>query len=97
MKQMISSAPWRARPRQEGFDVVMVTGDKDFMQLVTDKAAIWDPMKENTIDLETIREKFGIEPHQMIDVQGLSGDTTDNIPGVPGIGPENSAGSDQNL
>ncbi len=70
----------------EGFDVVMVTGDKDFMQLVTEKAAIWDPMKENTIDLETIREKYGIEPHQMIDVQGLSGDTTDNIPGVPGIG-----------
>ncbi len=71
---------------KEGYEVIMVTGDKDFMQLVTDKAAIWDPMKENTIDLKTIREKFGIEPHQMIDVQGLSGDSTDNIPGVPGIG-----------
>ena len=71
---------------KEGYEVVMVTGDKDFMQLVTDKAAIWDPMKENTIDLKTIREKFGIEPHQMIDVQGLSGDTADNVPGVPGIG-----------
>jgi len=71
---------------KKGFDVVMVTGDKDFMQLVTEKAAIWDPMKENTIDLKIIREKYGIEPHQMIDVQGLSGDTTDNIPGVPGIG-----------
>ena len=73
---------------KKGFDVVMVTGDKDFMQLVTEKAAIWDPMKENTIDLKAVREKFGIEPHQMIDVQGLSGDTTDNIPGVPGIGPK---------
>jgi len=72
----------------EDFDVVMVTGDKDFMQLVTGRTAIWDPMKENTIDLKTIREKFGIEPHQMIDVQGLSGDTADNIPGVPGIGPK---------
>ncbi len=71
---------------KEGYEVIMVTGDKDFMQLVTDKAAIWDPMKENTIDLKTIREKFGIEPHQMIDVQGLSGDSTDNVPGVPGIG-----------
>ena len=71
---------------KEGYEVIMVTGDKDFMQLVTDKAAIWDPMKENTIDLKTIREKFGIEPHQMIDVQGLSGDTADNVPGVPGIG-----------
>jgi DNA polymerase-1 len=74
------------KAEEEGFDVVMVTGDKDFMQLVTDKIAIWDPMKENTIDLKTIREKFGIEPPQMIDVQGLSGDTADNIPGVPGIG-----------
>jgi DNA polymerase-1 len=69
-----------------GFKVVMVTGDKDFMQLVTDKTAIWDPMKENTIDQKSIREKFGIEPHQMIDVQGLSGDSADNVPGVPGIG-----------
>jgi DNA polymerase-1 len=74
------------KAEQEGFTVVMVTGDKDFMQLVTDKTAIWDPMKENTIDHKSIREKFGIEPHQMIDVQGLSGDTADNIPGVPGIG-----------
>jgi len=76
------------RAEKKGYHVVMVTGDKDFMQLVTGRTAIWDPMKENTIDLETIREKFGVEPHQMVDVQGLSGDTTDNIPGVPGIGPK---------
>ena len=71
---------------KEGFKVVMVTGDKDFMQLVTQKTAIWDPMKEIAIDLQSIRDNFGIEPLQMIDVQGLSGDTADNIPGVPGIG-----------
>jgi len=71
---------------KEGYEVIMVTGDKDFMQLVTNKAAIWDPMKDIIINLKTIREKFGIEPHQMIDVQGLSGDSTDNVPGVPGIG-----------
>jgi len=76
------------RAEKEGFKVVMVTGDKDFMQLVTDKTAIWDPMKDNSIDIDTIREKFGLEPSQMIDVQGLSGDATDNIPGVPGIGPK---------
>jgi DNA polymerase-1 len=70
----------------EGFNVVMVTGDKDFMQLVTQNTAIWDPMKDIATDLQTIRDNFGIEPHQMIDVQGLSGDTADNIPGVPGIG-----------
>jgi len=69
-----------------GFTVIMITGDKDFMQLVTEKSSIWDPMKESATDLQTIREKFGIEPQQMIDVQGLSGDTADNVPGVPGIG-----------
>jgi DNA polymerase-1 len=69
-----------------GYSVVIVTGDKDFMQLVSDRTIIWDPMKENMISPQTIEEKFGIEPRQMIDVQGLSGDTADNIPGVPGIG-----------
>jgi len=69
-----------------GFTVIMITGDKDFMQLVTEKSSIWDPMKESTTDLQTIRDKFGIEPQQLIDVQGLSGDTADNVPGVPGIG-----------
>ncbi|MCP4626006.1 MAG: DNA polymerase I [bacterium] len=71
---------------EKGFTVVMITGDKDFMQLVTAHSTIWDPMKESTIDLQSIKEKFGVEPQQMIDVQGLSGDTADNIPGVPGIG-----------
>jgi len=71
---------------KKGFTVIMITGDKDFMQLVTEKSTIWDPMKESATDLQTIREKFGIEPQQMIDVQGLSGDAADNVPGVPGIG-----------
>lgn len=70
----------------QGFQVVMITGDKDFMQLVTEKSTIWDPMKESATDRNTIIDKFGIEPCQMIDVQGLCGDTADNIPGVPGIG-----------
>ncbi|MGD2270292.1 MAG: DNA polymerase I [Desulfobacterales bacterium] len=69
-----------------GFSVVMVTGDKDFIQLVTDKAVIWDPMKDETIDAAAVALKFGIKPRQMIDVMGFSGDTIDNIPGVPGIG-----------
>ena len=71
---------------EDGYAVVIVTGDKDFMQLVTDKISIWDPMKDSIIGLQSFKEKFGIEPLQMIDVQGLSGDTADNIPGVPGIG-----------
>jgi DNA polymerase I len=69
-----------------GFRVVMVTGDKDFMQLVTERCTIWDPMKDKILDPEAIREAFELEPRQMIDVMGLSGDTADNIPGVPGIG-----------
>jgi len=69
-----------------GFSVVMVTGDKDFMQLVTNSTIIWDPMKDKITNIEVIRESFGVEPEQMIDVMGLSGDTADNIPGVPGIG-----------
>ena len=72
---------------QQGLKVVMVTGDKDFIQLVTPAAEIWDPMKEATIDVMAVKETYGLSPAQMIDVQGLSGDTTDNVPGVPGIGP----------
>jgi DNA polymerase I len=75
-----------AKAGEAGFSVVMVTGDKDFMQLVTENIHIWDPMKDKTITIETIRESFGLEPAQMTDVMGLSGDTSDNIPGVPGIG-----------
>ena len=71
---------------KKGFEVVMVTGDKDFIQLVTDKSVIWDPMKNKTIDLDFISNEFGVDPKQMIDVMGLAGDKADNIPGVPGIG-----------
>ncbi len=78
-----------SRQAQElGFKVVMVTGDKDFMQLVTDKAVIWDPMKERTVDADVILKETGIKPDQVIDMMGFSGDSADNIPGVPGIGPK---------
>jgi len=73
---------------KNGYSVVIVTGDKDFIQLVTDKAIIWDPMKDVTIDAKTVSESYGVTPSQMIEVMGLSGDSTDNIPGVPGIGPK---------
>jgi len=78
-----------ARAAEEsGFRVVMVTGDKDFMQLVTDRAVIWDPMKDEAIDLDKIQVSKGVRPDQIVDVMGLSGDSSDNIPGVPGIGPK---------
>ena len=73
---------------KNGFSVIMVTGDKDFMQLVTEKSIIWDPMKDKTTDINNFKESYELEPYQMIEVMGLSGDTADNIPGVPGIGPK---------
>jgi len=76
------------RAEQAGFKTVMVTGDKDFMQLITADTAIWDPMKDKTIDATTIENDFGVSPSQIVDMMGLSGDTADNIPGVPGIGPK---------
>lgn len=71
-----------------GFSVVMVTGDKDFKQLITDRIRIWDPMKDETLDRDRIREQDGIEPEQHLEVLGLAGDSADNIPGVPGVGPK---------
>ncbi len=73
---------------EKGFNAVMVTGDKDFMQLVTDNSVIWDPMKEKFIDKSYIKEKFNLTPEQIIDMLGLCGDSADNIPGVPGVGPK---------
>ena len=71
-----------------GFDVTMVTGDKDFVQLVTDKATIWDPMKDKVIDSAAVLSEFNLKPSQIIDMMGFSGDSADNVPGVPGIGPK---------
>jgi DNA polymerase I len=77
-----------AAAEKNGFEVIMVTGDKDFVQLVTEKSIIWDPMKDQVIDLNEVKSTFGVSPFQMIDVMGLSGDASDNIPGVPGVGPK---------
>ena len=71
-----------------GFDVTIVTGDKDFVQLLTERITIWDPMKDKDIGMQDIAATNGVSPPQMIDVMGLSGDTADNVPGVPGIGPK---------
>jgi len=81
---------------KKGFTVVMVTGDKDFVQLVTDRAMIWDPMKDTTIDAGFVKKSYGIEPLQMIEVMGLAGDTSDNVPGVPGIGQKTALNLIQN-
>jgi len=74
--------------QEEGFSVVMVTGDKDFTQLITDTCVLWDPMKDTVLDRATVKADMDIEPEQFIDVLGLAGDTADNIPGVKGVGPK---------
>jgi len=74
--------------QQEGYKVVMVTGDKDFIQLITDVCVLWDPMKDTVLDRAAVKKDMGIEPRQFIDVLGLAGDTSDNIPGVKGVGPK---------
>jgi DNA polymerase-1 len=74
--------------REQGFKVVMVTGDKDFIQLISDDCILWDPMKDIVQDKAGVEADMGIAPHQYIDVLGLAGDTSDNIPGVKGVGPK---------
>jgi DNA polymerase-1 len=70
-----------------GFEVVIVTGDKDFFQLVRDGIKVYNPKEEGTwYDAAGVKEKFGVEPGQVVDVLALMGDTIDNIKGVPGIG-----------
>ena len=71
---------------EEGFSVIMVTGDKDFRQLVTPNVSMWDTMKDVVTEYEFLKQTYGFEPEKFIDVMGLSGDSTDNIPGVPGVG-----------
>lgn len=66
--------------------IVIVSSDKDLLQLVSPYVTIWDPMKDRYIDLENLRKEYGLEPGQMADVFALAGDAIDNVPGVPGIG-----------
>ncbi len=74
--------------RDQGFKSVMVSGDKDFIQLITGDCILWDPMKDKTVDIERVKADYNITPLQFIDMLGLAGDKSDNIPGVPGIGPK---------
>ena len=76
---------------EAGAEVVIVSSDKDLTQLVTDKTVMFDPMKNRIIDREGVIEKFAVGPEKMIDLQALMGDSTDNVPGVPGIGPKTAA------
>ena len=75
------------RATADGFEVAIVTGDKDFFQLVRDGIKVYNPKEEGTwFDAEGVKEKFGVAPQQVVDVLALMGDSIDNIKGVPGVG-----------
>ena len=71
---------------EQGFDVTIVSSDKDLMQLVGPGVRMMDPMKNKFIGPDEVAEKFGVGPEQVIEIQALAGDSADNVPGVPGIG-----------
>ncbi len=70
----------------EGFNVVVISGDKDFRQLIGPRVSMWDTMKDKVTDYDSLKAAYGFEPEKFIDVMGLSGDSSDNIPGVRGVG-----------
>ncbi len=74
-----------------GATTTIVSSDKDLMQLVGDTVAMYDTMKDRRIGRAEVLEKFGVGPEKVIEVQALIGDSTDNVPGVPGIGPKTAA------
>ncbi len=74
-----------------GARVTIISSDKDLMQLVSDKVRLYDPVKFKVLGEKEVIEKFGVKPEQVIDVQSLAGDSSDNIPGVPGIGIKTAA------
>ena len=73
---------------REGIETVIVSGDKDLMQLISSHVTMYDPMKDKTFQVPQVKERFGVSPDKVVEVMGLMGDTSDNIPGVPGIGPK---------
>ena len=73
---------------KDDVDVVIVSGDKDMCQSVTSKVVLLDTMKNKITDTAGVKKKFGVGPEKVIDVLGLMGDSSDNVPGVPGIGPK---------
>ena len=77
--------------REQDADVTIVSSDKDLMQLVGPNIKMFDPMKNKDIGVEDVIEKFGVGPQHVVDDQALAGDSSDNVPGVPGIGIKTAA------
>ncbi|MGV6801104.1 MAG: DNA polymerase I [bacterium] len=84
-------ATYAKQAEAEQAETVIISSDKDLMQLISPKVIMYDTMKSRRIDEAGVMEKFGVGPEKMIDLQALTGDSIDNIPGVPGIGPKTAA------
>ena len=84
-------ATYKKIAKQKKIKLTIVSSDKDLMQLVDDDTFMLDTMKDRHIGIEEVKEKFGVLPDKVIDVQSLAGDSVDNIPGVPGIGIKTAA------
>ena len=84
-------ASFAKRAEQQNQPCLIVSSDKDLMQLVRGSVTMLDPMKNRPIGAPEVMEKFGVSPDKVVDVQALAGDSTDNVPGVPGIGVKTAA------
>lgn len=80
-----------ARAVKKKIDCVIVTADKDFMQIVGPHVRLWDTMRDKWTGVREVRERFGVEPRALIDIQALMGDPIDNVKGVPGVGEKTAA------
>ncbi|NDC56392.1 MAG: DNA polymerase I, partial [Alphaproteobacteria bacterium] len=84
-------ASYAVAATRAGMTVVIVSADKDLMQLVNAHVSLLDPIKQKPLGSEAVIEKFGVPPDKVVDVQALAGDSVDHIPGVPGIGIKTAA------
>lgn len=84
-------ATYAQQASQDGYKVTIISGDKDLMQLMNSQVELFDPIKNRTMTNEDVLKKFGVLPEKVSDVQALMGDTSDNIPGIPGIGPKTAS------
>jgi DNA polymerase I len=84
-------ATYACSAKRQGQEVIVVSSDKDLMQLIADGVQMYDPMKQKAIDRDEVIARFGVGPELVGDVLALAGDTSDNVPGVPGIGVKTAA------
>lgn len=77
--------------KASGYRIVLVSGDKDLLQLVDEHVVMWDPMQDRLMDREAVFRKYAMYPEQLLDYFALIGDSSDNVPGVSGIGPKTAA------